>query len=233
MLKKRVLIFSLFCLLAVSSCLQPISNLEREPIIRDGTPIENPMAMIQEFARQTTEAQTRIADPSQPSALQVTPIPHIIDGTPYDSPIAAIERLAQQTAIAQTRIADPSQSSILFITPIQPSYSMDQKLVFVVFPDGRKISYSPSEIGALPQTTAVVNGGEMSGVTLITFLQNAGWDELDVSAISLNGIGSLTIPKGQITNDDLLVLTGYSIKFISPSVSQSLWIDSLTVIEIY
>jgi hypothetical protein len=188
MLKKWVLIFSLFCLLAVSSCLQPISNLEREPIIRDGTP-ENPMAMIEEFAR--------------------------------------------QTAIAQTRIADPSQPSILFITPIQPSYSIDQKLVFVVFPDGRKISYSPSEIAALPQTTTVVQGGEMSGVTLITFLQNAGWDAFDVSAISLNGIGSLTIPKDQITNDDLLVLTGYSIKFISPAISESLWIDSLTVIEIY
>jgi hypothetical protein len=155
--------------------------------------------------------------------------PIMIDGTPYDNPMAAIERFAEQTAIAQTRVADPVQPSNLFVTPIQPNYSIDEKFLYVVFPDGSKVSYSPFDLGAFPQTEISVGNQEVIGISLIALLQQAGWDAFDVSAVSLNGIGSLTIPKGQITGDYLLMLTGYSVKFISPSVG----IDGLTIIEIY
>jgi hypothetical protein len=231
MLKKRVLITSLFCLFSITSCIPSISRFDRtpEPIIIEGTLYTNPMAAIEKFAQQTAEAQTRIADPAQPSILAVTPLPHMIDGTPYDNPMAVIEKLAQQTAIAQTQIADPAQPSALFITPIQPNYSIEEKVLHVVFPDGRKVSYSPFELGTFPQTEISVGNQEVIGISLIALLQQAGWDAFDVSAVSLNGIGSLTIPKGQITGDYLLVLTGYSVKFISPSVG----IDGLTIIEIY
>lgn len=187
MLKKRVLIISLFCLFSIISCIPSISRLDR------------------------------------------TPEPIIIEGTLYTNPMAAIEKFAQQTAVAQTRIADPVQPSILFITPIQPNYSIEEKLLHVVFPDGRKVSYSPFDLGAFPQTMIFVENQEVIGVSLIALLQQAGWDAFDVSAVSLNGIGSLTIPKAQITGEYLLVLTGYSVKFISPSIE----IDGLTVIEIY
>jgi hypothetical protein len=162
-----------------------------------------------------------------------TPEPIIIEGTLYTNPMAAIEKFAQQTAVAQTQVADPAQPSTLFITPILPNYTIEQKLLHVVFPDGRKVSYSPFELGAFPQTTIFVENQEVIGVSLLALLQQAGWDAFDVSAISLNGIGSLTIPKDQITQEYLLVLSGSSIKFISSSTSQSLWIDGLTVIEIY
>ncbi len=235
MLKKRVLIFSLFCLLAMSSCLRPISNSEREPIIIDGTPIENPMAMIEQFARQTAAAQTRIADPYHLSTLQITPIPRMIDGTPYDNPMAAIERFAQQTAVAQTQVVDPSYQPAILDEPtaISPDYSSQRKLLHVILPDGRKISYSPFELGTLPQITILVRNQEVTGVSLVAILQQAGWDAFDVSAVSLNGIGSLTLPKDQITQEYLLVVSSASIKFISLSISESLWIDGVAVIEIY
>jgi hypothetical protein len=191
MLKKRVFIFSLFCLLAVSSCLQPIANSER------------------------------------------TPGPTIIDGTPYDNPMAMIEHFARQTAAAQTRVVESNQPSILGVPPLAPDYSSDRKLLHVVFPDGRKISYSTLELGALPQTAILVRNGEVFGVSLIALLQQAGWDAFDVSAVSLNGIGSLTLPRDQITQEYLLVFSGSSIKFISSSISESLWIDGVAVIEIY
>src|SRR5688572_30026251 len=81
------------------------------------------------------------------SRLDRTPEPIIIEGTLYTNPMAAIEKFAQQTAVAQTRIADPVQPSTLFITPIQPNYSLEEKLLHVVFPDGRKASYSPFDLG--------------------------------------------------------------------------------------
>lgn len=191
MLKKRVLIFSLFCLLVVSSCLRPISNSEREPIISDGTAIENPMAMIEEFARQTAIAQTQVVDPSY-----------------------------------QPTILDES-------TTIVTDYSSEKKLLHIVFPDGSKISYSPLELGTFPQTTIFVENQEVIGVSLIALLQQAGWDAFDVSAVSLDGIGSLTLLKDQITQEYLLVVSGSSIKFISSSIPESSWIDGVTIIEVY
>lgn len=167
------------------------------------------------------------------SRLNRTPERIIIEGTLYNNPMEAIEKFALQTAAAQTRVAESSQPSILEVPQAPPDYSSDRKLLHVVFPDGRKISYSPLDLGALPQTTILVRNQEVIGVSLIALLQHAGWDAFDVSAVSLNGIGSLTLPRDQITQEYLLVVSGSFIKFISSSISESLWIDGVAVIEIY
>jgi hypothetical protein len=86
---------------------------------------------------------------------------------------------------------------------------------------------------SFPKMTVSVGGQEVKGVALLTILERAGWETYDAVAVSLNGIGSLTIPRERIEEDFLLVVTGASLRFISPSVPENLWIEGITIIEVH
>jgi hypothetical protein len=157
----------------------------------------------------------------------------VMDGTPYDNPMAMIELFAKQTAVAQTEIANPYHPSLLDVAQTPPAFSADKKILYVVFSGGRRVGYNPLELASFPQVTVSVGDQEAKGVSLLTLLDQAGWGTYDTVAVSLKGIGSLTIPKERIGEDFVLVFTGSSLRFISHSIPENMWIEGITIIEVY
>jgi hypothetical protein len=159
--------------------------------------------------------------------LFISPFP------PVEDPMAMIEEFARQTSVVQTEAADPSHLSSLDLTQTPSAFSADTKVLYVVFSYASRVSYSLSDLETLPQKTISVNGQEVKGVALLSVLERAGWGTQDAVAVSLNGIGSLTIPRERIREDFVLIPTGSSLRFVSPSIPEDMWIEGLTIIEVY
>jgi hypothetical protein len=150
-----------------------------------------------------------------------------------ENPMNMIAELGRQTQVAQTETANPSNLSPFDLTQTPPAASADREILHVVFSYTSRTSYSLSDLEALPRTTVSVNGQEVKGVALLAVLDRAGWESYDAVAVSLNGIGSLTFPSERIGVDFILVVTGSSLRFVSPSVPENMWIDGVTIIEVY
>ncbi|MBI5954015.1 MAG: hypothetical protein HY865_20355 [Chloroflexi bacterium] len=172
---------------------------------------------------------------AQELATTPTPIGPIF-GSPVptvENPMEMIAEFGRQTKVAQTEAANPSHLSPFDLTQTSPAASADREILHVVFSYTSRTSYNLSDLEALPQTTVSVNGQEVKGVALLAVLDRAGWETYDAVAVSLNGIGSLTFPSDGIEEDFILVVTGSSLRFISPSVPENMWIDGVTIIEVY
>jgi hypothetical protein len=157
----------------------------------------------------------------------------VIDGTPYENPMELIELFARQTAVAQTEAANPYRPSLFDLTQTPSEFSTATKILHVIFSYTSRVSYSLRDLESFPQVTVTVKDQEVKGIALLTFLERAGWDTYDAVAVSINGVGSLTIPRERIGEDFVLVVTGTSLRFISPSVPENMWIEGVTIIEVY
>jgi hypothetical protein len=155
--------------------------------------------------------------------------PILIDGTPYENPMDAIEKFALQTKAAQT----PDRSLIVTSTELPSTAYTNKEILYIIFSNGNKVAYSSLDLRSFLQTTVLVNDLEVTGVSLPTILEQAGWGEYDVAAVSLKGMGSLTILKDGIAEDQILVFNGSVLNFVSPTVYVGGWIQAVTVIEVY
>jgi hypothetical protein len=162
-----------------------------------------------------------------PPGLFVTPL------SVAENPMEMIEEFARQTAVAWTETASPYHPSPFDVTQTPSAFLADQKMLYIIFSDGSRVAYSPLELESFPQTTVFIRGQDVKSVPLLTILDQAGWSTHDPVAVSVNGIGSLTIPKEKIGEDFLLIFTGFSLRFISPSIPESVWIEEVTIIEVY
>jgi hypothetical protein len=81
--------------------------------------------------------------------------------------------------------------------------------------------------------TVSVDGQDLKGTSLLAILERAGWDAYDAVAVSVNGIGSLTIPKERVGEDFALIFTGFSLRFVSQSIPENMWIEGVSIIEVH
>jgi hypothetical protein len=76
MRRKKLLLFVLTCLFLSYSCIQTLPAAPDpagpEMFVTPFPSVENPMEMIEIFAKQTAAAQTQIANPYHPSPFDVT-----------------------------------------------------------------------------------------------------------------------------------------------------------------
>lgn len=158
-----------------------------------------------------------------------TPEPMYIDGTPYTNPMEIIAQFAKQTAIAQTETADPYYSSPVYATQMPDT----TPILFIDLPDDRRESFSLNELASLPQTTVAAGGREFTGVSLLAVfgevLQGSGDS---IQTVSVSGLGSLTLLKSKVGDDFILLVTGGSLRLVSPSLPNDTWIDEVTLITL-
>ncbi len=160
---------------------------------------------------------------------ETTPEPVYIDGTPYTNPMEIISQFAKQTAVAQTETADPYYSSPIYATQMPDNTA----ILFVDLPDGRRESFSLKELTDLPQTTVTAGGREFTGVSLLAVLEEALQGSGDsIQTVSVSGLGSLTLLKSKVSDDFVLLVTGGSLRLISPSLPNNKWIDEATLITL-
>jgi len=121
--RKGVLVFSIFMIatMAISACTQSLSNAPAATptVIPTGlfvspiASVENPMAMIEEFAKQTAAAQTSAAGGAAPT----TPEAIVVSGTP-GTPQADVP-----TATPTVNVSTPTNASGSAVTSV-PSTSV-------------------------------------------------------------------------------------------------------------
>ncbi|HMV96815.1 MAG TPA: hypothetical protein PLI15_04135 [Anaerolineales bacterium] len=161
---------------------------------------------------------------------KTTPEPFYIDGTPYTDPMELIAQFAKQTAIAQTETADPYYSSPVYATQMPDTTA----ILFVDLPDGRRESFSQTELASLSQTTVTAGGSEFTGVSLLAVLEEALQGSGDsIQTVSVSGLGSLTLLKSKVGDDFILLVTGGSLRLVSPSLPNNAWIDEVTLITLH
>jgi hypothetical protein len=162
-----------------------------------------------------------------PPGLFITPL------TVAENPMEMIEEFAKQTSVAQTEAANPYRSSQLDLTQTPSAFFANKKMLYVVFPDGNRVAYSPLDLASIPQMTVSADGQDVKGTSLLAILERAGWGAYDAVAVSVNGIGSLTIPKERVGEDFALIFTGFSLRFVSPSIPENMWIEGVTIVEVH
>ena len=158
-----------------------------------------------------------------------TPEPIYIDGTPYTSPMDIIEQFAKQTAVAQTETANPYYSSPVYATQMPDT----TEILFVDLPDGRRAAFSLAELSGLPEKTIVAAGRELTGISLTAVLEASGLGAGDsIQTVSVSRFGSVTLLKSKIDDSFIFLVTGGSLKLVSPSLPQSVWLDGVALITL-
>jgi hypothetical protein len=158
-----------------------------------------------------------------------TPEPIYIDGTPYTNPMDIIEQFAKQTAVAQTETANRYYSSPVYATQMPDT----TEILFVDLSDGRRAAFSLAELSGLPEKTIVAAGRELTGISLTTILEASGLGAGDsIQTVSVSGFGSVTLLKSKIDDSFIFLVTGGSLKLVSPSLPQSAWLDGVALITL-
>ncbi len=160
--------------------------------------------------------------------------PGTTGGIPTEDPLQIMQRTAAETSIAQTAVAPPAVSTAAVAPTEVLPVSVPLELLTVIFPDGSQVGFTADDLRALPESTVSLKNKEpVTGIPVLSILDQAGWSRYTVNTISIQGVGLIKLSKAQLDGNFLLIVGDRNIQFASPLVPKRDWLSGVTTIALY
>ncbi len=212
-MKKLTLVFAFLFLVIISGCYKELSP---KPTQQDPT-YENPMAMIEDFAKQTAIAVTQTHVAQLPAAYQT-------------------QFALEDPGLVGTLLAPEAGLPFQTLTPPPPT--LLPRLAFVVITrEGDMFGFDADSVQSLQEQMLTVDGLDYQGVSLFDILSSVNSVKFGINEIELQGELTFVLGFDQISNQTLsttlLVENSLgSFDIVSLTIPKEYWVSSLKVIRI-
>lgn len=212
-MKKMTVVLVFLTLVIISGCTQSIGPMptSQYPVVED------PMQMIENFAKQTVVAATQ---------AQVDQLP-----PPYQTQFAL-----ENPGFVETQMAPGAELPYQTSTP-PPTAPLPRLAFVVITQEGDMFGFDASSVQSLQEQVLTVDGLDYQGVSLFDILSSVNSVKFGISEIELQGEITFVLGFDQISNQTLsttlLVENSLgSFDIISPTIPKENWVSKLKVIRI-